>query len=277
MRSFLNYFFYHQFFISICAVAMSYQTVLILHLPLTEFSFYSFVFFATMLSYTAHFWLASKKSNGSMQLQWYCQHQSFTITLLLISFIGLIISFFYIRYIWPFILAATLLNLFYTGPLLFKKPLQLPKLFTYVKSYVIGFVWAYVSVILPIALVGETFTISILVLFFNRFLLVSLLVLIFDYRDKLPDYEFGIHTPANAMNEKEFGGFFLVNAIVYSISVVLLALFVKEPVLFLQFLLAPLMILLQQQSKKQPSDFFYLFRVDGVMILSLLLSLFLLI
>jgi hypothetical protein len=277
MRSFLNYFFYHQFFISICAVAMSYQTVLILHLPLAEFSFYSFIFFATMLSYAAHFWLASKKDGDSQQLQWYRQHSQFTLLLLLICCAALILSFFYIRKIWLFVLIAGILNLFYTGPLLLERPLRLPKLFTYVKSYVIGFVWAYVSVILPIAFAGEVFTITVLFLFLHHFMLVSLLVLIFDYRDKLPDYEFGIHTPANAMNEQEFGVFFLTNTIVYALTIVVLAVFTKEPVFFLQLLLAPVIIFLQRLSKKQPSDLFYLFRVDGIMILSLLLSLFLLI
>jgi 4-hydroxybenzoate polyprenyltransferase len=256
---------------------MSYQTALLLQLPIAEFSFYSFIFFATMLSYTGHFWLASKKSNSSHQLQWYRKYHLFTILLIIVSLAALILSLFSIIAIWPLLLISAVLNLFYTGPLLFKKPLRLPKIFTYLKSYVIGFVWAYVSVILPVAFSEQTFTPAVVILFINRFMLVSLLVLIFDYRDKLPDYEFGIHTPANTMGEREFEVFFLVNTIVYAASVVVLSFFAEEPLFLLQLILAPVMVFLQQQSKKHPSDLFYLFWVDGVMILSLLLSLFLLI
>lgn len=256
---------------------MSLQTVIVLHLPSLEFALGSFIFFATMLSYTGHFWLAAKKNSNSDQLNWYRQNNSITILLMGAAATGLIISFSYISKIWLYILVAILLNLFYTGPLLFKTPLRLPKLFTYIKSYVIGFVWAYVSVILPVAFADTEFAMPEFLLFLNRFMLVSLLVLIFDYRDKLPDYEFGIHTPANAMSERKFGIFFFANTVVFAVSVVLLAVVTKEHVHLLKLLLAPVMILQQWQSKKQPTDLFYLFFVDGVMILSLLLSLFLLI
>jgi 4-hydroxybenzoate polyprenyltransferase len=256
---------------------MSCQTVMLLQLPVTNIWLYSFIFFATMLSYTGHFWLASKKSESSHQLQWYRKHQSITLLLMSVSFTALTISFLFIVNIWPFLVIAAVLNLFYTGPLLFKKSLRLPKIFTYLKSYVIGFVWAYVSVVLPIAFYEQAITVSVFLLFLNHFMLVSLLVLIFDYRDKLPDYEFGIHTPANAMNEREFGTFFLFNTLIYAGLVAALSFVLKQPLFLLQLLLVPVMILLQQQSKKQQSDLFYLFRVDGVMILSLLLSLFMLI
>jgi 1,4-dihydroxy-2-naphthoate octaprenyltransferase len=183
--------------------------------------------------------------------------------------------FFSLQHIYGLITAAFLLNLMYTGPLLLEKPLHLPKLFTYLKSNVVGFVWAFVSVFLSIANAAAEIQFADLVLFFNQFMLVSLNVLIFDYRDKLPDYEFGIHTPANMLNEKQFSVFYYANLFIYTASVIGVATAYKLPVFLLQLPLAIVLAFLFHKSKKSQGELFYLFGVDGMMILALLLSLFL--
>ena len=100
--------------------------------------------------------------------------------------------------------------------------------------------------------------------------------MIFDYRDRLRDFEMGVHTPDNIMNEQQFQVFFIINVIVYSFSVVFLSIRFETYLHLLQLIPGIAAIYLLRISKTENSDYFYLGWVDGLLILSSLLSLFLL-
>ena len=107
-------------------------------------------------------------------------------------------------------------------------------------------------------------------------LLVALATMIFDYRDRLRDFEMGVHTPANIMNERQFEIFFFINVLIYSFSVVFLAIRFNTYLHLLQLIPGLVAIYLLRISKRENSDYFYLGWVDGLLILSSVLSLFLL-
>jgi 1,4-dihydroxy-2-naphthoate octaprenyltransferase len=138
-------------------------------------------------------------------------------------------------------------------------------------------VWAYATVVLPLAFFHVEPELNEIFLFVNRMLLVALATMIFDYRDKLRDFESGVHTPANLLNEKQFGLFFMINVLFYLFTVVFLACRFHNKVHLLQLIPGLVLIYLLRESKRQDNDLFYLGWVDGVLILSSLLSLFLLI
>ena len=275
MQKLIRFFFFHHIVIALSAAALCMQTFLFYQITFYSIPLLLFVFCATLLSYNVHFFLAAEKSRSSEQLRWFHSTRKFTLAF---NFITLLFTLWYwwqIREISLYIFISIVINASYTAPLLLNRPLRLPGFLTLIKSYLIGFVWAYVTVVLPMIYTEIQLDANGVVLFVNRLLLVAIATLIFDYRDKLKDFEFGVYTPANKMNENQFSLFFLLNTFIYFLSILLLAYYFQNYLHLLQLLNCFILFYLFQQSKKQNSDFFYLGWVDGVLILSFLLSLFL--
>ncbi len=277
MQRFIRFLFYHHIIIALCAAALCVQTKLfysIFDYPLTLISF---VFLATLFSYNVHFTLAAQKNNDSGQLTWFRQQKSFNLLFNLVTLLLMLWFWWKIRSVTHLIIISIIINFTYTGPLLLKKPVKLPALLTFKKSYFIGFVWSYVTVVLPLAFFKVDPQLNEIFLFMNRMMLVSLATMIFDYRDKIQDFESGVHTPANLMNEKQFTLFFWLNVIVYFFTVFVLAARFHNYIHLLQLIPGFVLVYLLNKSKKQTGEYFYLGIVDGVLILAALLSLFILI
>lgn len=276
MQKFFRFILFHHIIIALCAAALCVQTKLFYSLFDYPFTLIAFVFFATLLSYNAHFSFAANKSSSSEQLQWFNETKLFTLAFNIISLLATFWFWWKVRSINTHIVVAILFNAAYTAPLLLRKPIKLPPFLTFIKSYFIGFVWAYATVVLPLAFFEVEPNVNEVLLFISRLLLVALATMIFDYRDRLRDFEMGVHTPANIMNEQQFQLFFLLNVLLYSFSVVFLAIRFESYLHLLQLIPGVTAIYLLRISKKQNSDYFYLGWVDGLLILSSLLSIFLL-
>lgn len=268
-----RFFLFQHFVISIAAIALCWQTYIILSSYVYNYNLAGFLFFATLLSYNTHFWLASKKNTSSLQLNWFRQHQIFTLVFNIVAFIATVYFWYQVKEITGIILIAILLNAAYTAPLLFKSPLKLPLLFTFIKSYFIGFTWAFVTTVLPLKLLGPEQGLPVSLLFLQRFMLVSIATIIFDCRDRLLDREWGVHTPANFLNEKQLRLFFIINLLIYAVIVLCMSVSSGNYLHLLQLIPALVLWQLFQQSARTNSDVFYLVWVDGVLILSPLLSL----
>ncbi len=276
MPRFTRFLLFYHIVIAISAAALCVQTKLFYSLFDYPLTLIAFVFFATLLSYNLHFSFAATKSTSSEQLQWFREAKNATILLNILSLIATLWFWWKIRSINTHIVLAILFNAAYTAPLLLKKPIKLPSILTFIKSYFIGFVWAYATVVLPLAFFEVEPNVNEVFLFISRLLLVALATMIFDYRDRLRDFEMGVHTPANIMNEQQFQVFFIINVVLYSFSVVFLAIRFETYLHLLQLIPGVVAIYLLRISKKQNSDYFYLGWVDGLLILSSLLSLFML-
>lgn len=276
MPRFTRFLLFYHIVIAISAAALCVQTKLFYALFEYPLTLIAFVFFATLLSYNLHFSFAASKSTSSEQLQWFREAKNATIILNILSLFATLWFWWKIRSINTHIVLAIVFNAAYTAPLLLKNPIKLPSILTFIKSYFIGFVWAYATVVLPLAFFEVEPNINEVFLFMSRLLLVALATMIFDYRDRLRDFEMGVHTPANIMNEQQFQVFFIINVVLYSFSVIFLAIRFQTYLHLLQLIPGIVAIYLLRISKKQNSDYFYLGWVDGLLILSSLLSLFLL-
>jgi hypothetical protein len=252
------------------------QTQLYLGYSIQNPWLYLFLFFATLLSYNVHFWLASRISNSSEQLDWFRSKQVWIHVLNLSSLLVVLLAGWQVRHLWLALLPALVFNAAYTAPLFFKSELKLPLLFTFIKSYFIGFTWAYVTVILPMDDLQHGFSTQIALLFVHRFLLVSIATLIFDWRDRFRDEQWGVRTPANLFTETQYRYFFLLNVLLYAAVVIQMAVLTGEGLHYLQLLLVPVMWNLFQKANRQTKDSFYLLYVDGLLVLAPLLSLLLL-
>lgn len=276
MKALIRFLFFHHIVIALCAAALCVQTKMFYFLFDYPLTLISFVFFATLLSYNVHFTFAAQKSSSTHQLLWFNQTKTFTLIFNILTLAATVWFWWKVREITVLILISILINATYTAPLLLRKPIKLPSYLTFIKSYFIGFVWSYATVVLPLAFFHVEPELNEIFLFASRILLVALATMIFDYRDKLRDFESGVHTPANLMNEKQFTIFFLINVLMYLFTVVFLAYRFNNSAHLLQIIPGLVLIYLLRESKRRDNDLFYLGWVDGVLILSSLLSLFLL-
>ena len=92
---------------------------------------------------------------------------------------------------------------------LLKKPIQLPLVLTFIKL----FYWVCGRMVfLPAVASNQSMDSSFLLLFGERLMLVAMATISFLItRDHLVDLEWGVHTPANLLNEHQQRIFFLLN------------------------------------------------------------------
>ncbi|HLO37925.1 MAG TPA: hypothetical protein VK173_05530, partial [Lacibacter sp.] len=151
MPRFTRFLLFYHIIIAISAAALCVQTKLFYSLFDYPLTLIAFVFFATLLSYNLHFSFAATKSTSSEQLEWFREAKNATFLLNILSLIATLWFWWKIRSINTHIILAIVFNAAYTAPLLLKNPIKLPSILTFIKSYFIGFVWAYATVVLPLA------------------------------------------------------------------------------------------------------------------------------
>ncbi|HTH30066.1 MAG TPA: hypothetical protein VL946_01895, partial [Lacibacter sp.] len=148
---FTRFLLFYHIIIAVSAATLCMQTKLFYSLYEYPLTLIAFVFFATLLSYNLHFSFAAGKSSSSEQLLWFRQAKNATVILNILSLIATLWFWWKVRSINTHIILAIIFNAAYTAPLLLKNPIKLPSILTFIKSYFIGFVWAYATVVLPLA------------------------------------------------------------------------------------------------------------------------------
>src|ERR1044071_4052120 len=85
-----SFFIYSNLFIAICAVLMIDQTTELLLNEWPPFAFTAFAFFATMCSYSFHWWLTPDIDIPSSRLRWLRRNKHVHLVLFFISLPGVI-------------------------------------------------------------------------------------------------------------------------------------------------------------------------------------------
>ena len=114
---FLHFILSHSIFIAVCAVALTFQTELLLHANINVFV-YGFIFFATLSSYN-FYWILSKLSFATNKnIPALLKKQTKGYLLLFISSAGMLYCFLQSSIPLYFVLTALLLTMLYSIPLL---------------------------------------------------------------------------------------------------------------------------------------------------------------
>jgi 4-hydroxybenzoate polyprenyltransferase len=250
---------------------MTWQSIRLLHLRISE-DYYWFVFFATICSYNFHWYLTPYVLNSTKRTRWSFHHKNEHLLLYFAGVIGAAVFFIKLREHWFALLFATLLTFLYSAP---KIPLPFFRFFkqvAYGKTIFLATVWTYVTAILPVFIAGQHFNHEMKWFAASRFFLIYGICILFDFRDRADDKEEGIRTMVNYFDEKGVDRLFLFT---------LIAFFIFTSGLFLSglsfvnvlILLVPGIILfsIYRYAKKNVSDYFYYFFLDGLMMLSALL------
>jgi 4-hydroxybenzoate polyprenyltransferase len=189
IRKIIDLLFYSNIYIAIAAVAMTWQTQLILFGDFQIDKLSILVFFATMFIYASH------RLVGLFSVKHFLEEGRFKVINTYknhiwiytgIAFMGLIYAFFQVNFRLQLALVVPgLISLGYVIPFLGikkgKKKLRLRDL-NWIKIFLIAVVWGYVTVILPVLEV-RSISWSDLLILLERIIFIFMITLPFDIRD----------------------------------------------------------------------------------------------
>ncbi|MEO8765648.1 MAG: UbiA family prenyltransferase [Ginsengibacter sp.] len=272
IRKITAFILFSSIFIAACAVAMCIQTNLLLHLPLNTFSFYCFVFGATLVQYNLHYLVKTTAVKNSYRLQWSSGNKTVHKALLFLGIALIIFSFLSFRlhhFIILAILGAVAFLYSYPGiPFSGKKRI---KDYGFLKIITLALLWTLVTVWFPAN--GFQFENNIFIfVFLKRFVFLFVLCLVFDIRDIDVDRNENIRTlPVLLGKGKSY-----FTAYILLIGFVILSLlqffyFDDKGILIAMLLSAAATFFTIELTKKTNSDFIYLAGIDGMMLLQAML------
>lgn len=268
MKRWLHFILSHSIFISICAVALCYQTFTLLHIPY-NYPVYGLVFFATLCSYN-FYWLISKYHFTTINglKVFFLKHFS-NVFIFSIAAAGLLCSLYFLPQVVPSVSIAVLLTLLYSVPLWPLKKLAFTRRAGFLKTIVLAFTWAYVTVMIPVHDAVSISALSVGLLFTARFLFMLMLCVIFDSRDIKVDKINSLSSLATDVTPGTLRLIMSVIFILYLAAGFLLRYHFRDNAQIIAFFITGMVTLIvYRESRKPQGYFFYYFLVDGMMLFS---------
>ena len=268
IKKLLEFILFSSIFIAACAVAFCIETNILLGVPLNSFSFYCFVFGATLLQYNLHYSTKKIAVKNSERLTWSLNNKRIHFFLLLLGILLILFSFLYFK-LKHFIILALLaaISFLYSFPFLpFGKRRRI-KDYGLLKIVTLSLLWTLVTVWFPVnSMIGDT--LLFMFVFVKRFTFMFILCLLFDLRDIEIDREENIDTLAVVLGKEKS----------YNLAYGLLVLFVviallqyyylpQLPFFIAMVISASVTFFIIEKTKKTNSDFIYLAGIDGMMLL----------
>lgn len=274
-KKIIGIFLYGNILISLCAVALCIETNLLLDLPLNSFSFYLFVFGATLLQYNLHYLFKTTAGAQSGRLRWSANNSHLYRILIAIAIVFIIYSLFNFQFRQlPALLIFGGIAFVYSFPILPFKNKKRIKDFGLLKIITLALLWTLVTVWFSVEEMRIN-DLSFQLIFLRRFIFVFLLCLLFDIRDTEIDRKENISTVSVKLGiERSYQLCFILLLMFVGLSVVQFV-FTNNLVEFIAMLLsATATAMVVVYTKKNQSDNVYLFGVDGMMLLQALLVIF---
>ncbi len=262
----------HSIFISLCAAALSLQTLQLLSLPVNSFLL-AFIFFATLFAYNAY-WVVSRYSyNRHIPFNSFLKKCVSSILVMFIAMVGLLYCMGKLHLVMYNIMLTFVLFCVYVMPVLPFKRLHFTRKAGYLKTVLLAISWTVVTILIPLQIPFFKMGADALLLFINRFLLMLLLCIIFDKRDAAIDKMRGLQSLATNINPRLLHylmGFIFTAYILVSYSMQSYGVSMPEVAALILTGLVTLFVYISSLKKK--GYLFYYFLVDGMMFLSALLT-----
>ncbi len=272
MKAVFKFIFSHSIFIACCAVAMCLETYLLFRQS-PDLVILMVVFIATIGSYN-FYWLISKWNFSKNRQSFFSTADNIGYLILLgLSLLGLLLSYKVLLTLWiPIAITATL-TLIYCLPLVGFKVLLLRKGNGFIKTFLLAFTWAVVTVVFPL---WEQTSVELksIFLLINRFMFVLLLCILFDLRDAAVDRQLAIYSIATDYPISYVKRLWWVVFMVFVASVAVLFYFTGFTTYIISHLLTSvaLVVVYILATNKKRGYYFYYFLVDGLMVASYLIS-----
>ncbi len=272
IKKFVDFLLFTSIFVAGCAVAFCMETSIMLNVPFNNFSFYAFVFGATIVQYNLHYIVKKVAVKHSARLAWSQRNKNIHLLLLIAGCLLIIYSLFGFH-LQHFIILCILgcISFLYSFPFIPFAQKKRIKDYGFLKIITLSLLWTLVTVWFPVS--GHQYDGNLFVfIFLKRFVFMFILCLLFDMRDIEVDRSENITTFAVALGRKRS----------YVLSYLVLLLFVLLSVaqyIYLpqvQFLIPMLIssavtLITVEVTKKSNSDYVYLAGIDGMMLLQAIL------
>ena len=251
---------------------MCIETNLLLHLPLNNAGFYSFVVGATLVQYNLHYLAKKTALPDSMRFQWSKKNAHTHKVLVgagLILIIAGLFSFQLHHFIFLFLLG--IITILYSLPVLPFTNRKRLKDFGILKIFTLVMLWTLVTVWFPISQAYYT-DISFLLIFLRRFIFIFVLCLVFDIRDTEIDSRDNRKTiPVIIGIRKAYIICYILLAVFALISLIQYLKIADIGQLNAMVISMAATFLTIEYTKKNKSDIAYLACIDGMMLLQAVL------
>jgi 4-hydroxybenzoate polyprenyltransferase len=264
----LHFILSYSIFSSLCAMALCYQSFTLLHIRPDAFV-YVFIFFSTLSSYN-FYWLISKYTfSKQATFSRFIKNNLLYIFFFLLAGMGMMVSLYFLPQVYPHVAIAIVLTLLYSLPLWpFKFSVFLRKAGV-LKTILLAFTWAYVTVIIPAVPVLFTEGKAVIILMTARFFFMLMLCSIFDRRDKKIDEIHALRSLATEVSQRTLHAIMILTFIVYLAAGFLVRYHFSDNNQLFAFLITGLVVWwVYRLSLKEQGYIFYYFLVDGLMLFS---------
>ena len=255
-------------YISLCAVVMVQYTNYVFVLDI-NINLFLFVFFATLTSYSFHWYLTPDVHSISERYIWVNDNKHLLLILFSVSFVITLFLFFSFS---KFILALSLVSVFtfiYSACKIPLKPFVYLKKIIVAKTAYLALVWTFVSVILPVIINEKSWDFQNTLFCVNRFFLIYPVCLLFDYRDKDEDKKQNIKNIVAILNLKGLKILYYICLSVFFASALVLSRYNIHTWQLIILILPGIFLLFSfNYSIRTKSDYWYYFYLDGLMMLS---------
>ena len=270
-----RFFIYSNLFIALCAVVMVYQTCqLLLHThPVIYFT--GFVFFASICSYSFHWYLSPADIElTSSRMQWLSRNKNVHLLLFFASLAGVAVTGFFLSNHLHWLLLSAFITFLYSAPKIPFPFFHALRKYAFAKTIFLAFVWMFVTSILPLLISDQPWQKSFSIFAASRFFFIYPICILFDYRDREYDKSVGIRSLITFLTDKKITHLFIFSLLLFSIFTGWLFLYAFScRIIILLFLPGVILALLYSYARKNFSDILYYFVLDGLMALSPVLTL----
>lgn len=288
-NSFIKLFFFGNYFYGFCAVALSIESMVQQRFLINTILYFVLIYSSTVFYYSHAYALTEVSSNTkNIRAIWYAQNRNmiFLSRVFFLSIIIIIIFFFFIRFrsnilklsIEEIILICIfpLVSVLYYGiNHSYFKQFNLRNI-GWLKPFIIGFIWAGLVTICPILFydisngVHYQLTLVGIFLFIKNFMFVTILCIMFDIKDYAMDYNQQLKTFVVKMGLRR-----TIFYIIIPLCIIGLSAFISYGIsqhfhllkIFLNTLPFMLTILVAQTLQNRKSILYYLFIIDGLMVI----------
>ena len=295
LSTIIRFLVYSNIFIATCALALTYESFLLLHLPSSLNWYLLLIFLCTIFIYCLHYYINLSELNTDDRSQWCREHKNLLLALIISSFVfivgGVIYhfnsifgsgkNFHYHNLAWfiiiPFIALA------YSYPIIWWKKKSLRQI-GWLKMASLSFIWGFTTVALPVLMLpdkGDLFTRTVFVpiAFLHRFVFVAALSILFNIRDYKEDKEAGIQTIAVIMGERaslNFGKWVMTIINVLFTLLLLWTFELQDTTDYIAGFIPVLLLFLLHQFFSSKKNAAFVIRNDGLMLVQALLLIFVL-
>ncbi len=265
-----RFFLYSNLFIAGCATVMVYQScyLLLQERPVTWFVW--FVFFATICSYSFH-WYLTPPDQGlySDRIPWLAKNRKVHLVLFWIGLFGSAVSSSFLLQFWTWLLLGIFLTFLYSAPKLSYPYFIWLRKMALGKTIFLALVWTYVTTMLPLIISGHSWEPAFTLFSAGRFFFIYAICIMFDYRDREHDRMQGIRSLITELSDKGINYLFVISLLAFSILTIMMANYgLSNLSLIILLIPAGITAALYTYSQKSSSDFLYFFVLDGLMAVS---------